>query len=125
MKLENEMFRYFFVLLAFIAIHCVFSDMLPTYLILRVMLMVYAAYIGVKFMKSAGDVDGWIERKVKEETRGLWSKIIGFAFFLCACVFPVSLVVPMEETTVMLSQAISIPAVYVLAMVPMFLGKGE
>ena len=123
MKLEKEMYRYFFVLLAFIAIHWVFGGLLPTFLILRCMLMVYALYIGVKFMRSAGDVDAWAEKGLKEADRGLWAKIIGLAFFVCACIFPVSLVVSIEETTVMIAQAVSIPAVYVIAMVPMFLGR--
>ena len=56
MKLEKELYKYFFVLLAFIAIHWVFGGVLPTYTILKVMLMVYAVYIAVKFAKSGGDV---------------------------------------------------------------------
>ena len=123
MKLEKELYRYFFVLIAFIAIHWVFGGMLPTYTILKVMLMVYAAYIAVKFWKSGGSVDAWAEKNVAEETRSLWSKAVGFLFLLCACIFPVSILVSLEETVTMLAQAISIPAVFVAAMIPMFLGK--
>ena len=123
MKLEKELYKYFFVLLAFIAIHWVFGGVLPTFLILKVMLTAYAVYIGVKFFRSGSDVDAWVDKGVKEETCAVFSKVIGFAFFVVACVFPVSLLVSVEETTIMLAQAISIPAVFVGAMVPMFLGK--
>ena len=123
MKLEKELYKYFFVLLAFIAIHWVFGGVLPTFLILKVMLTAYAAYIGWRFFKSGGDVDAWADKGVKEETCALWAKVIGLAFFVCACIFPVSLLVTVEETQLMLAQAVSIPAVVVIAMVPMFLGK--
>lgn len=123
MKLEKELYKYFFVLLAFIAIHWVFGGVLPTYTILRVMLMVYAVYIAVKFAKSGGDVDAWVDKGAAEDTCALWAKVMTFLFAVCACVFPVCTLVGLDETTIMLSQATSIPAVFVVGMVPMFLGK--
>lgn len=123
MKLEKELYRYFFVLIAFIAIHWVFGAVLPTFLVLKVMLTAYAVYIGLKFFKSGGDVDAWTEKQVGQDLRSAAAKIVGLAFLAVAAIFPVSLLVTVEETAVMLSQAIAIPAVFAASMVPMFLGK--
>lgn len=123
MKLEKELYKYFFVLLAFIAIHWVFGGVLPTFLVFRVMLTVYALYIGVKFFRSGGDVDAWADKGAGEEFSALWAKVTALLFLVCALVFPVGTLIGAAETQVMLAQAISIPAVFVAAMAPMFFGK--
>ena len=123
MKLEKELYRYFFVLIAFIAIHWVFGGVLPTFLILKVMLMVYAVYIAVQFIRCGGEVDAWVNKGAAEEIRAPWARVIALLFALCALIFPIGTLIGLEETQVMLAQAISIPVVYGAAMVPMFLGK--